>query len=214
MSQSNDDSSLFATRQSLLNRLKDHEDQVGWREFFDVYWRLIYSFCLKAHLSEQEAEEIVQDTMISVAKEIPGFRYDRSKGRFRSWLLKVVQRRIADRNRQKQRWTRIVAPEIEREPSSSTEIEDHADPRRPDLDVLWASEWEAHRIRQALDQVRQQVSEKQYLIYEMHVLQEMPLTAVVANLQTSAVSVYMAKHRVGKLLRAELGRLRQRDDSP
>ena len=53
-----DDSALFATRQSLLLRLKDHADQEGWREFFDTYWRMIYAFCLKAGLTEVEAEEV------------------------------------------------------------------------------------------------------------------------------------------------------------
>ena len=73
------------------------------------------------------------------------------------------------------------------------------------------SEWEGHLIKRALDQVREQVTEKQYLIYEMHVLREVPISTVVANLQTSAMSVYLAKHRVGKLLRVELGRLKQEE---
>jgi hypothetical protein len=45
----------------------------------------------------------------------------------------------------------------------------------------------------------------------MHVLREVPISTVVANLQTSAMSVYLAKHRVGKLLRVELGRLKQEE---
>ncbi len=211
MSQSIEESSLFATRQSLLLRLKDHGDQEGWHEFFETYWRLIYSFCLKARLSEQAAEEVVQETMISVAKQMPEFRYDRSKGSFRSWLLTVVRRRITDRHRQEVRWSRGIEPQSEPESGAPPAIEEHADPRRPDLDVLWASEWEGHLIRQALDRVRTQVSEKQYLIYEMHVLREVPISTVVANLRTSVAAVYVAKHRVGRLLRAQLTRLKQDD---
>lgn len=213
MSQPIQDSSLFATRQSLLLRLKDLDDQDGWREFFDIYWRLIYSFCLKARLSEQAAEEVVQETMISVAKQMPGFRYDRSKGSFRSWLLTVVSRRVNDRHRQEARWSRVIEPQPEPVSGEPPEIEEYPDPRRPDLDVLWASEWEGHLIRQALERVRTQVSEKQYLIYEMHVLREVPIAAVVENLQTSVAAVYVAKHRVGRLLRAQLAHLRS-DDPP
>ena len=211
MAKPNEDPSLFATRQSLLLRLKDHEDQDGWREFFDTYWRLIYSFCLKARLSEQAAEEVVQETMISVAKQMPEFRYDRSKGGFRSWLLTMVHRRITDRYRQEARWNRVIEPQPDPEHGELPAIEDHPDPRRPDLDVLWASEWEGHLIRQALDRVRTQVSEKQYLIYEMHVVREVPIATVVANLRTSVAAVYVAKHRVGRLLRAELAHLRSDD---
>lgn len=202
---------MFATRQSLLLRLKDQEDQDGWREFFDTYWRLIYSFCLKSHLTESEAEEVVQDTMISVAREIPTFRYDRSKGSFRAWLLTIVRRRLIDRTRQRARWSRLVTQSADREPGTDAPSAEPADTRRSELDLLWASEWEGHLIRRALDHVRSKVPEKQYLIYEMLVLREVPLKAVVSNLQTTTVAVYRAKHRVGQLLRTELDRLREED---
>ena len=211
MAQPIDDPALYATRQSLLLRLKDHDDQDGWREFFEIYWRLIYSVCLKSGLSEVESEDVVQDTMVSLAKEMPRFHYDRSKGSFRAFLLTVVRRRIVDRHRQEARWHRIVSPTPPPESPSDTGLVDSPDPNRPDLDRLWASEWEGHLIKRALDQVREQVTEKQYLIYEMHVLREVPISTVVANLQTSAMSVYLAKHRVGKLLRLELGRLKQEE---
>jgi RNA polymerase sigma-70 factor (ECF subfamily) len=206
-----DDSSLHATRQSLLLRLKDHQDQDGWREFFETYWRLIYSVCIKAKLSETEAEEIVQDTMVSVAKEMPSFRYDRTKGSFRSWLLTIVRRRLIDRNRKKARWERIIAPSDEADAPGSSEAVDQIDPHRSDLEMLWASEWEGHLLRRALEGVRSRVSEKQYLIYEMLMLRDVPLPQVVENLQTSAVVVHMAKYRVNRLLRQELTRLRRED---
>jgi hypothetical protein len=54
------DNDSIPTRQSLLARLKDWEDQESWREFFDTYWRLIHATALKAGLSEPEAQEVVQ----------------------------------------------------------------------------------------------------------------------------------------------------------
>jgi len=173
---------------------------------------LIYSFCLKAGLSEIEAEEVVQETMISVAKQMPQFRYDGSKGGFKAWLMTLVRRRMVDRLRKQNRWNRIISQVPPFEGSSETVATDHPDPKRPELDVLWASEWEGYLINKALQQVREQVSEKQYLIYEMHVLREVPISTVVANLQTSTMAVYVAKHRVGKLLRVELGKLRHEED--
>ena len=158
MSQSSEDPGLFATRQSLLLRLKDQEDQEGWQEFFDSYWRLIYSFCLKAGLSEIEAEEVVQETMISVAKQMPQFRYDRSKGGFKAWLLTLVQRRMVDRLRKQNRWNRVVSQVAPFEGSSETGVTDPPDPKRHELDILWASEWEGYLINKALQQVRELVS--------------------------------------------------------
>ena len=43
------------TRYSLLSRLQDREDQDSWKDFFDTYWRLIYSFAIKSGLTDAEA---------------------------------------------------------------------------------------------------------------------------------------------------------------
>jgi RNA polymerase sigma-70 factor (ECF subfamily) len=59
------------TRQSLLARLKDWGDQESWREFFDTYWRLIHATARRAGLTEIEAQEVVQEVMIAVAKKMP-----------------------------------------------------------------------------------------------------------------------------------------------
>jgi RNA polymerase sigma factor (sigma-70 family) len=200
-----EDSAFFATRASLLNRLKDQEDQDGWREFFDTYWRLIYSFARKSGLAETDAEEVVQDTMITLAKLMPGFVYDPSKGSFKSWLFLTVKRRLIDHQRKAARWNQRMEPMVEEGTGTTPDPED---PARPVLDMLWSSEWESHVLDRALQRIRSKVSERQYLMYDLHVLKDVPLKTVAANLQTSAMSVYMAKHRVGKLLKAELERVR------
>ena len=58
------------TRQSLLTRLKHWDDQEGWQEFFDTYWRLIYGVARKAGLNDTEAQEVVQASVITVAKKM------------------------------------------------------------------------------------------------------------------------------------------------
>src|SRR5215212_4743108 len=87
---------LLPTRRSLLSRLKNWDDQQSWRDFFESYWRLIYGVATKAGLNESEAQDVVQETLVSVAKEIPGFRYNPDVGSFKGWLLRITRRRIAD----------------------------------------------------------------------------------------------------------------------
>src|SRR5881628_645151 len=93
---------LLATRWSLLARLKDWQDQASWQEFFDAYWKLIYSVALKAGLSDAEAQEVVQETVISVAKKMPEFKADPAAGSFKSWLLTLTRWRIIDQVRKRQ----------------------------------------------------------------------------------------------------------------
>ena len=87
----------IATRASLLERLKDMDDHASWDEFYRTYRELIYSVARKAGLNETEAEEAVQETLISVAKKMPGFRYDPAVDSFKGWLLTVTRWRILDR---------------------------------------------------------------------------------------------------------------------
>ena len=84
------------TRRSLLSRLRDHEDKESWQTFFDRYWRLLYNVARRAGLDDVDAQDVVQDTVIAVAKEIPDFRYDRERGTFKQWLFRILRRRVSD----------------------------------------------------------------------------------------------------------------------
>ena len=96
---------------------------------------MIYAFCLKAGLTEVEAEEVIQETMISVANKMPEFTYDRTKGSFKAWLLTIVRRRMVDRHRQESRWKRIVAQSTSTEAPTGLETEAHNRSRS----VRWGS---------------------------------------------------------------------------
>jgi len=58
--------SFIPTRKSLLTRLKNWDDQEGWREFFETYWRLIYSVASKSGFTDAEAQDIVQDELDNI----------------------------------------------------------------------------------------------------------------------------------------------------
>ena len=60
-----------------------------------MYWRLIYSAAVKSGLSDAEAQEVVQDTVITVAKKMEEFTYDPAVDSFKGWLLYLTRKRIA-----------------------------------------------------------------------------------------------------------------------
>src|SRR5258706_10015735 len=91
------------TRQSLLSRLKDWNDQESWKTFFETYWRLIYSTAIKAGLTAAEAEDVVQETIISVMKGLSDYRKRSKKRLFRNWLLRRTTWRVGDQLRKRQR---------------------------------------------------------------------------------------------------------------
>ena len=73
----------------------------AWKDFFDTYRKLIYGVAIKAGLNDAEAQEVVQETIIAVAKQMEGFKYDLKIGSFKSWLLLQTRWRIADKMRKR-----------------------------------------------------------------------------------------------------------------
>ena len=92
---------FIPTRRSLLSRLKNWDDQASWQRFFDTYWRLIHGVALKAGLTQTEAQDVVQETVISVAKHLPCFRYDPKVCSFKTWMLRLTRWRIIDQLRKR-----------------------------------------------------------------------------------------------------------------
>src|SRR5687768_5591934 len=92
---------FLPTRLSLLSRLQDLEDQSSWQRFYDTYRQLIFKVARRAGLNEVEAHDVLQETVIAVAKQIPDFRYDRTQGTFKGWLLTITHRRIHDLHRRR-----------------------------------------------------------------------------------------------------------------
>jgi len=92
---------LIPTRRSLITRLKNWDDQESWKDFFETYWKLIYGVAIKAGLNDAEAQEVVQETIIAVVKQMEGFKYDPKMGSFKGWLLLQTRWRIADKMRKR-----------------------------------------------------------------------------------------------------------------
>src|SRR5258708_31539562 len=94
---------FIPTRKSLLGRLKDAGDDASWRVFFNTYWKLIYGTAIKAGLRDAEAQDVVQETVIAVARNIGEFKYDPKVCSFKSWLLQVTRSRISNQFRRQKR---------------------------------------------------------------------------------------------------------------
>ena len=200
---------LLPTRQSLLARLRDWNDQDGWCEFFDTYWRLIFNVARQAGLSDTEAQDVVQESLLAVARKMPDFRYDPAKGSFKAWLLLNVRSRIAEHWRRRLRRDRHHAEPPTEDAGETTFLQRIPDEREATLDDLWQKEWESNLLRTALERTKAKVSARQFLIFDLATLKETPLAKITRTLDVNVAQVYLAKHRVGKVFKAELGRLRQ-----
>ena len=200
MSEANE---FIPTRQSLLSRLKDWNDQESWRVFFDTYWKLIYHAAIRAGLTDAEAQDVVQETVLSVLKSMPGFEYDPVKGSFKSWLMRLTGWRITDQLRKRDRAIgRKLSPA-----GTSTRtatIERVADPAGPGLEALWDDEWEQNLMAAALERVKRKVDPKHYQAYDLYVVKQWPVSRVARTLKLNPGRIYLIKHRINRLIKKEI----------
>jgi len=200
---------LIPTRDSLLSRLKDWGDDASWREFFNTYWKLVYGVALKAGLTEQEAEEVVQETVITVARRIPDFEYNPAVCSFKTWLLNLTRWRIVDQLRKR----KPTGPSARFHPEATARtatVERVADPASLDLDAVWDREWEHQILEAAIQRVKLQVNPEHYQIFHLCVFKEWPVKKVANELGVSAAQVYLVKHRVGAGLKKEIKAMKRR----
>jgi RNA polymerase sigma factor (sigma-70 family) len=199
---------LLPTRRTLLSRLKDWEDHTSWQEFFDTYWRLIYNVGLKSGLTPAEAEEVVQETVLGVAKKMKEFKYDPARGSFKGWLLQLTGWRITNQYRKRQAQPGLSAhPEAD---SAQVTAADRLPDPNAELERLWDAEWEENLIQTAMDRVRRQVNPRHFQIFDLCVVKQKPVKDIRRFLDVSAAEVYLARHRVGKLIQKEITRIRDR----
>ena len=204
--------SSLATRRSLLSRLKESNAQESWRQFFDAYWRLIYTTALNAGLTDWEAQEVVQETLLTVARKIKSFRYDPVVGSFKGWLLTIVRWRIADQFRKRQQHIQPLHARRGTETRSTATIERVADPGAVDLDAVWEEEWQRTLFAAALARVKGQANARHYQMFDLHAVKHWPVQKVAQTLGVSAGQVRLAKHRITALMRREVARLEKEEE--
>ena len=194
---------LIPTRATLIQRLKNWQDQASWQDFFDTYWSLIYGVALKGGLTRAEAEDVVQETLISVAKHMPTFKYDPSIGSFKGWLLNMTRWRITDHLRKRKHLSSSDQPEIE-----GQKIEKEAELSPPELEKLWDVEWESNLLNAAIAKARRRLDPAQYQIFDLYVNKAWPPEKVAETFSIPIAQVYLAKHRVTEIIKQEVERLR------
>jgi RNA polymerase sigma factor (sigma-70 family) len=202
--------SLIPTRDSLISRLKDLRDDDSWRDFFNTYWRLIYGVAIKSGLSAEEADEVVQETLITVARRIPEFHYDPAVCSFKTWLMNLTRWRIVDQIRKRRVQQHRVSPFPEVPQTGTAPIERLPDPRKTDLTAVWDEEWRRILLDTAIQNVKQRGKPEHYQVFHLCVFKEWPVRKVAQELGLGVTQVYLAKHRIAAQLKKELKKLEKR----
>lgn len=194
-----------ATRKTLIQRLQDWDDQKSWDEFFRTYSGFVFKVACKAGLTETEANEVVQETFIRVAKNMKKKTFTRDGGSFKAWLMNQTRWRIADQFRtRKSQEIYSGRPRDAHDDRNTATMDMIPDDSNFGFETLWEREWKGSITTMALRRVKAKVSPQQYQIFYCYVVKAWTVDEVRKELGVSSAQVYLAKHRVGRVMRKEL----------
>lgn len=189
----------LTTSPSLLLRVRSPEDKGAWERFYGFYAPLIIGFSQQRGCTHETALDILQETMVSLMTILPTFDYEPNKGRFRSFLLKIVHRRAIDAFR-RQKWTQPLDSS-----QNTARAARSADPTPAMPEPEWDQLWRQQLMLQALQRVQEKVQPLTYQSFEMQALKGLPVEKVQAELGIpNRDAVYKHRSRVTQLLRTEV----------
>jgi RNA polymerase sigma factor (sigma-70 family) len=189
------------TRRSLISKLRNSEDHDSWRQFFDTYWKLIYSFAVRCGCTDTEAEEVVQETVICLARKMPEYQYNPAVCSFKGWLMHVTNWRVIDQVRKRRPATE---PRLPLDATTAHLLEELANPAASELESLWDEEWQKNLIAAAMERVKRKVNPEHFQIFHLLLVKQQSPRKVADLLKISVGRVYLAKHRVGGLVQREI----------
>jgi RNA polymerase sigma-70 factor (ECF subfamily) len=209
--------SSVKTRPSLLKRLKTGDDNDSWEQFYRSYGKLVRDFAIRAGLTDTEADEVVQETAIGVARHLPDFSYDPKVCRFKTWLLNQSSWRVKDQLR-KRRHSALAAGQrstgsnrglgdLHDDEDRTSTAERVADPASVDVDGLFDREWCNYLLTAALERVRHRFSLKQLQIFDLTAFKQWPAAEVARCLGVTIANVYVTKHRIATAVKKEAAKL-------
>jgi RNA polymerase sigma-70 factor (ECF subfamily) len=201
---------FIPTRRSLLSRLKSWDDQGSWREFFDTYWKFLYCVAVKSGLSDEDARDVVQETVVAVARGLKEGRFKAAEGSsFKAWLQLIVRRRVVDHVRRRR--LPLANLGVGEEDTALTPVTERvAAPEEDLVGPVWEEEWARNLADAAIERVKQRVGAKQFQMWDLYVLKEWPVSEVARSVNANIAQVYLAKHRVTSLIKQETTKLRKR----
>lgn len=178
------------TSKSLLERLKEADQQDSWARFARLYTPLLHIWAQRLGLDNHDAADLIQDVFVTVLQKMPEFHWQRV-GCFRKWLHTILVNRYRARLRK-----RTVPVE------AGAAAADHAECAEPC--EMEEAEYRRRLVGRALELMQRDFSPKTWRACWEHEVKGRPAAEVAAELGISTGSVYVAKARVLRRLRTEL----------
>jgi RNA polymerase sigma-70 factor, ECF subfamily len=190
-----------ATPRSLLERVKA-DDAAAWDRLITLYAPLVFQWCRRSDLQEQDASDILQEVFQAVLTSIGRFRKESAGDTFRGWLHTITQNKVRDHFRRLGREPRGVGGT-----EAQNRLLQFPTPSPPEPGSSVETSAEQQLIFRALDLIRHEFEERTWQAFWRTAIEDRAAADVAADLAMSPCAVRVAKCRVLRRLREELGDL-------
>lgn len=193
-----------STRSSVIRAVADTENAAAWNRLFDLYAGFVYSIARRKGLNDADADDIVQMVFSDLARNLPSFKYDREKGRFRPYLAALVKWRVIDRLKAVRRDADLKADFMEEAKSAATTEDEDFEER----------EWQSAAMEETLRRIKPEVRPEHYAAFVASAVEGQDTDVVTKLYGISRDSLYQIRKRLTVKLREKLAEVRAEMDAP
>jgi len=186
------------TSVSLLDGLRLHPSPDAWTRLVGLYTPLIRGWLQRHGVANADAEDLTQEVLAVVVRELPRFQHDGRTGAFRRWLRLITVHRLRDFWRARQGRPQAAGG------SDFGQLLDQLEDPNSDLSRLWDREHDQHVARGLLAYLEPQFEPNTWLAFRRVVLDGAKPAVVAAEIGTSVNAVLLAKSRILRRLRQEI----------
>jgi RNA polymerase sigma-70 factor (ECF subfamily) len=179
----------WLTTATVLQNLRDFDNREAWSSFADRFRQPVVSFARSMGLSQADAEDAAQETLLAFAEAYRRGQYDPAKGRLSKFLFGIAYRQAL----RARRVGAQVAP-------VGTTVWSQV-PEEQEASGVWDVEWEQGLLDECLRQVRVEFEPQTFRAFELTVRDGRDASEAAAELGVPVKSVYNAKHRILKRIR-------------
>lgn len=180
------------TNTSILARLETFSAKTAWTSLSEHFELPLKRYALRAGLSQEAVQDVVQDTLIAFAEAYRRGAYDRSRGRLSGWLFGIARLEVAGVRRK-------VA--IHRDETLSTAREGSLIPDEEALEGIWEEEWRRAILERCIETVRQEVEPITWECFALQAFEGLNGDEVAERMSIPRTRVYNARHRVSRRMR-------------
>ena len=173
------------TRSSVLKAVADTENEAAWVRLFDLYADFVFSIARSKGLKDEDAEDVVQVVFTDLARMMPTFKYDRAKGKFRSYLIGLIHWRVKDKLRHVQRDKELMdgyKDEVANLPPADKDFAER--------------EWQTAAVEEALRRIKPEVRPEHYAAFVASAVEGQDTETVMRLYNLSRDNLYQIRKRI------------------